>query len=178
MNINDYQWAAKEMAHVLYLGPNEPIFSDIGTVIEINANGEKKIYSDVNARNNAGYRPFRSIPIGFVQICNNLMEIIKNVGLTIQGRQSLFTTGQKLGWNVVLILRGALELIPFAGNLIIYSIDQIRVKIIELRINQDVEGQKDIRNYYANGRSICSGTNKNSIDDDFKFMYQVGLKIG
>lgn len=173
--INSIEQAALHIAHLTALSRNEPIDTDIGTVVETDKNGVKRIHSTVNGMNSRGYVPIASMAVGGHRIFENLKNIIENIAKTIFFQQSFVKACKNLGHNIVQIVRGVVEIVPIFGNLTIYTIDQIRIKVIEHQINQKTQNH-EWRAYYANGRLVCSGV-LDSYQNDFNFMCMVGARF-
>lgn len=172
----DIERAAFQVAHITALSRHEPLNTDIGTVVEISKTGVKHIQSAVHSKNTAGYIPIYSIGIGGRRICENLISLIKDMAMTILFQQSPVTTFVNLKNSTWQILRGAIEIVPIIGNLTIYNIDRIRIKMIERHINQHLENKPDTRNYYANGRVVFYSS-LGSYDQDFNFMGRCGARF-
>ncbi len=174
--INSIEQAALQIAHLTALSRDEPIKTDIGTVVETNKNGVKTIRSAVNRMNSLGYIPIASIGVGGCRIFINLIGVIKNIAMAIFLQQSPIESFKNLGNNIAQIVRGVVEIVPILGNLTIYTIDQIRIKVIEYQIKQKSQNQ-ETREYYANGRLVSEGGIIDSYQQDFSFMCQAGVRF-
>ncbi len=115
---------------------------DIGTVIAFYSQGEgqqyqTRIYSAVNQKNIDGYKPGLSTISGACRILSNIIDIIANLGSMLLMDQSPMKSFRYITNNTYMILRGAVELVPVAGNLTLFVIDQIRIKIIERQVQKE-----------------------------------------
>lgn len=173
--VNNIQQAALLMTNLTALSREEPISSDIGTVVEFHNDGKRCMYSTVSRANSMGYIPFVSMATGGRRAFENLINMTANIAKTVFLQQSLSTTVNSLGNNVTQIVRGAVEMVPIIGNLTMYQIDQMRIKSIENQICQNSIYRGD-RSYYANGVEVCSGA-IDSYDADVAFMCMGGARF-
>src|SRR5438045_1530086 len=112
--------SAKYLTHLTALSWNEPINSDIGTVIRIDRKGNKRIFSAVRDIDEYGYYPGISTFSGAYRVLKAIGLIIKDLFHTIILRQNPLRTAKKIVKNVKYIIRGAVEMVPIIGNIIFY----------------------------------------------------------
>jgi hypothetical protein len=116
--------------------------------------------------------------VGLSRICRNLLSLVINVAATILLQQPIRTGLKNIGHNIGQIARGATEIVPVVGNLAVYYVDRLRIRMIEAQINSETQVEKPgTRNYYANGVVVTHGTNDLSYDEEISFMCQGGARF-
>jgi hypothetical protein len=101
-----------------------------------------------------------------------------NIGRVITRKLPPLTAIKNICNNVSQIVRGAVEIVPIIGNLTVYIVDKIRIKVIEDQINQEIQTVGKVgREYYANGRLVCKVSLTYSYKDNFDYMYFHGARF-
>ncbi len=170
MDIKNYTNSLAQLSH---LGRNEPVKFDIMTTLRIDNFGERQLYSTVTSVNQLGYIPGISTITGSARIAVNLLKIVGNLALTILLQQNPITTTKNIGTSMIKIVRGAIEMVPFAGNLLCLTIDQIRIKFIERKINNNTVDKENFQASYINGKHIIRGV----YVQDSNLQYAVGTMV-
>lgn len=168
--------AAKGLTHLTALSRNEPIDSDIGTVIHIDKNGRKKIFSAVRDLDEYGYYPGISTISGAYRIIKAITEIIQDLFKTIIFRHPPLWTAKKIIKNVKYIVRGSIEMVPLVGNIIVYAHDRLKIQRIEKEIEKEYGDKTDLIGFFANGKNVLTSVD-GSFRECFSFMCQGGARF-
>ncbi len=171
MIITTIGYAALRIAYASELDPSHPYKVDIGTVVEFDEMGNARFHSET--RNGDSYVPILSTLIGVARIARNVFQLLGNFFDMLRGQHSPRAALGAMCGNLSGIAMGAIELVPVVGNLAIYAIDDVRIALIESRLDEQYPDKRDgagndsaKRIYYANGRYVCESKNT-TIREDF-----------
>lgn len=130
---------------------------DIGSIVIKDEETKKvQVFSSVNQANLDGYTPIASTFSGSYRILRNLVGIIGNLALLILCQKNPLQAVRDITNNIIMIARGAVEMVPLAGNLIMFTIDKIRIAIIESQLKKEARNEfwhRETKKEYLNGCS-------------------------